>query len=178
MPSSQRVGTDSDQYSISNATSFESFYHIREKTDSEMEDILDGVEFEKEADEGKTAPNAEGARLRDAAKNALNFRFLPQHRFVKMKRASKVEIDESFEESKTITQRKNQRKLSPIKGCHPTPAQYQHIKSRYLQPTVASKNHRKLQESNKNTFKKVSTALRFAQRMSPKRKLTFSSPPK
>ena len=45
MPSSERVGTDSDKYSISNATSFESFYNMRERSDQEMEDILDVVEY-------------------------------------------------------------------------------------------------------------------------------------
>lgn len=33
MPSSERVGTDSDKYSISNATSFESFYNMKERSD-------------------------------------------------------------------------------------------------------------------------------------------------
>ena len=41
------LGTDSSEYSISNETSFESFYHMRDKNDSDMDDILDLAESVK-----------------------------------------------------------------------------------------------------------------------------------
>ena len=43
MNSSERVGTDSDQYSVSNATSFESFYNIRDDFEQKKEDLLQGI---------------------------------------------------------------------------------------------------------------------------------------